>query len=107
MKERDVLRQILDYLQAEGILAFRRNVGAVRDGKRFYRFGTPGEADIECFLRNGAAPCWLECKTDQGKTSPAQDSFRDMVREHGHEYHVIRKLEQVMWLVHPERARLP
>lgn len=44
--ESGVLRACLDLLAAEKIWHERRNVGAVKNGNRFIRFGVPGTADI-------------------------------------------------------------
>jgi hypothetical protein len=53
MSETQIQRQILDYLAARHILAFRQNTGAVaseyKGKKRFMRFGTPGMADVLAF----------------------------------------------------------
>lgn len=110
MKESEIQRQILDYLAARHILAFRQNTGAMSGthaGKKwFLRFGAPGMADILAFprrlIRNGkevagySAPLWIEVKTAKGKQSELQNSFQYLVQRQGHEYVIARSLDDVL-----------
>jgi hypothetical protein len=45
-KESEIQKAILQYLAARRILAWRMNTGAVKTETRFFRFGSPGMADI-------------------------------------------------------------
>lgn len=107
-----ILKQILDYLAARHILAFRQNTGAVasehKGKKRFMRFGVPGMADILAFVPvqcidhpDGTSsirlPCviWLEVKTATGKQSELQRSFQQQAERHGHRYAVVRSVDDV------------
>jgi len=113
MKESEIQRQILDYLEARGILAYRMNTGAMAaeyNGKqRFMRFGVAGMADILAFrvrergvddrgawcLFTEIMPTWIEVKTTKGKQSKKQKSFQAQVEQHGHRYVLARSVEDV------------
>ena len=111
-----VLRQIMDYLAARHVLAFRMQVGAVsaqHEGKkRFMRFGTAGMADVLAFHKRRAGwlsnpaikgdyrtdiitPTWIEVKAPKGKQSPLQKSFQEMVEREGHLYIVARSIDDL------------
>ena len=104
-----ILKAVLDYLAARKILAFRMNTGAMsgeHNGKRwFMRFGAQGMADVLAFphvwREDNAdmliiAPLWLEVKTAKGKQSPAQKEFQAMVEADGHQYAVVRSVEDLI-----------
>lgn len=107
--EQATQKAVMDYLAAKRILAFRMNTGAVLSqykGKtRMIRYGAPGMADVVAFTRkwqylladdnNPPKTIWLEIKAPKGKTTPEQDSFAALVREHGHSYFVIRSIEDL------------
>lgn len=107
--EAQIQKSILDWLAAEHILAFRMNSGAVKsehNGKqRFFRFGTPGMADILSFpfvltCRNDVGfgidmIFWIEVKDEKGKQSELQKSFQEHVESYGHRYILVRSLEEV------------
>ena len=63
--ENIVLKQCLEYLQMKGIYCWRNNTGAVRNGRRFIRFGFPGSADILGILHDGRFLA-VECKRGNG-----------------------------------------
>lgn len=106
-----VLKQILDWLAAKGVLAFRMNSGAVLSsykGKaRMVRYGVPGMADVLAFPRNKRIvwanydasketdALWIECKAPKGKQSELQKSFQAQVEAHGHRYIVARGIEDL------------
>ena len=109
-KESEIQRAILDYLAAKHILAFRMQVGAVKADTRFFRFGTPGMADVLAFpwyqgtckcgtLHHQIHPTWIELKTATGKQSELQKSFERQVTEQGHRYIVARSVDgfSVRW----------
>lgn len=120
-KESDIQRTILDGLAAKRVFAFRLNTAAMKVGKRFFRAHSlgAGAADIlalpradklkTCFFNEltgeyefAGAPSgilWIECKTAKGTLSPEQESFRDSVKNRGHNYLVARSWEDVAgWL---------
>lgn len=103
-----VLRQILDWLAAKHILAFRMQVGGMageNSGKKwFMRFGTPGMADILAFPRSLSKnaylditlpPLWIECKAAKGRQSELQKSFQAQVERDGHRYIIARSVDDV------------
>ena len=45
-RERDIQRQILDWLRLKRIFHYRQNVGAQKIGTRYVRYGVPGLPDI-------------------------------------------------------------
>jgi hypothetical protein len=103
MPERDLLKAVLDYLAAEHVLAFRMAVGATTVGNRFFRWGTPGMADViafpvwhDCGKAKMGSVLWLETKTAKGKQSPLQRSFQLQVEEYGHRYAIIRSLDDLI-----------
>jgi hypothetical protein len=99
MKEKDIQKAILDYLQARGVLAFRINTGAMQSEyngrKRFMRFGTPGMADVLAFSIFGET-FWIECKSPTGKQSELQKSFQHQVEDYGHKYVLARSVDDVI-----------
>jgi|SRR5215471_374475 len=115
--ESGVLRACLDLLAAEKIWHMRMNVGAVKNGHRFVRFGRPGTADILATPRTAQLfgpvesglgqpvkvefvnHLWIETKSDIGKQSSAQKNFQHEVCKAGHQYLLVRKPEDlVLWL---------
>lgn len=72
MLERDVLALILDYCAAERIFVQRRNVGALKIGKRFIRFAKPGQSDLWGILWNGRH---FECEVKRPGKVPTDLQF--------------------------------
>ena len=102
MKEGEIQKQILDYLAARRVLAFRMQVGQANMGGRFVRFGTPGMADILAFPQHCSVPCdkilpplWVEVKAKTGEQSDLQKSFQDQVEREGHRYIIARSIDDV------------
>lgn len=107
MKERDVQKAILGWLQARHILAFRMQSGATtatyKGKSRLFRYGTPGMSDVLAFplFRDAlglayTVPYWLECKSSTGKQSQLQKSFQKQVTEQGHQYLICRSVDDVI-----------
>jgi hypothetical protein len=106
MKESAIQKQILDYLSAKGILAFRMQTGATlssyKGKSRMVRYGVPGMADVlacpfdpcgdgvdrPCFL-------WIEVKAEGGRQTELQESFQYQVESHGHYYMVARSIDDL------------
>jgi len=110
MSEANTQKAILDWLAAKHILAYRMNVGGLRDATgRTVRFGTPGMADILAFpnhkrrvdtvfgnvLTDISLPTWIEVKSVTGKQSALQKSFQEQVEREGHKYILARDLKDV------------
>jgi hypothetical protein len=111
VKEAELLRAVLDWLQAERIFSLRMNTGAVKADGRFFRFGTPGCADVlafpktTCVVSTGGGrhpsfeyttPVWIETKTAKGQQSMLQKSFEEKVLSEGHQYVLARSLNDVI-----------
>lgn len=110
-REKDVIRQILYYLQCRNIKAWRNQSGMIaipQAGRRarMIHMGMPGVADIIGFLPNdfgvsagntgnAGKILAIECKSDKGKLSPAQAEFLESVRVAGGIAIVAREIEDV------------
>ena len=87
MKERDLQKAILKYLNAVGIYAWRNNTGSFsgeyKGRKRFVRFSTPGAADIFAVLPRSGRFLAIEVKSEGKKPTPAQIAWGRIVNEAG------------------------
>lgn len=96
----------MQLLAVERIFYRRWNSGSSTvdngDGtKRFFRFGSKGDADILAFpnIRNVPHPLWIETKSDTGKQSQDQKFFQQHVETLGHTYLLVRDVVTVQeWL---------
>lgn len=102
MTESAIVRQILDWLAAERIFAFRLNTSATKIGDRFFRSHGlgPGAADILALPKANhrvlsLMPAWIEVKTSTGRQSPEQINFQAFVEEMGHKYLLARSIDDV------------
>lgn len=84
--EKDILKQILEYLQAMGFFCWRNNTGAqpmeYKGRSRFLRFGKVGSGDILGIMKDGRF-FTIEVKRPGQKPTPAQVEFMDEVRRNG------------------------
>jgi hypothetical protein len=100
VKERDVLKQVRDYLSWHHWLVVRiqQSLGCHK-----------GLPDLLA-VRDGVV-LFIEVKTPKGKLSRYQEQFRDELKAHGGNYVVIRDLADVMKLNsstnHSNRATQP
>ena len=94
--EGEISRACLDLLAAERIWFRRWNSGAVQTGKRFFRFGKAGDADIVAIPNNPLIILWIETKTRTGKQSPAQKQFQQEVEAEGHTYLLVRDVQTLI-----------
>lgn len=72
----------------------RMNVGAVKVGERFVRFGLPGMCDITGQLKDGRR-LEIEVKRPKGVVSDVQTAFIEMVNACGGLAFVARSVEDV------------
>jgi hypothetical protein len=109
MRESLILKQIGDWLDAKHHFWMRLGTGSIvlGEGKhrvfRGHNLG-PGCADI-LVLKHAPfskeipgrmhVPIWIECKNENGKQSPAQVSFAQMVEQLGHMYVVARSIDDL------------
>ena len=98
VSERDVQRQILQYLALKRIWTIRHNTGAAlieSSGKRrFVRFGTPGLADIVAFTPGGQV-VWIEVKSEKGRQTEIQKEFQLKAEKHQHHYVLAKRVEDL------------
>ena len=94
VKEKDLLRTILEWLAYRGIFHYRNNSGAfITQNNHFVRFGTPGAPDIIAVV-NGTF--WgIEVKGTGGKQSDLQFEFMKKVTKEGGVYTLAYSLEAV------------
>lgn len=83
-KERDIQREIKDYLQWHGwfIVKIHQSLGSYK-----------GIADLYA-LKNGRG-VWIEVKTSKGALSGHQQRFQGDVEQHGGEYILARGIKDV------------
>lgn len=93
--EKDIQKQILDYLKIKRVFHWRNNVGAGKlQGGRFVQFGVAGAPDVFA-IKHGV--CYgLEVKRPGKKQSPLQKEFGDKMTEAGAKYMVVTSLDDVM-----------
>src|ERR1700735_952353 len=98
--EREIQRQILDWLKHKRIWSFRNNVIAVgaeyKGKKRFIRSGLPGSPDIYA-LRKGQL-FGIEVKTKSGVQSRVQIEFETEFTAAGGIYGIVRTLDEAIAL---------
>ena len=85
--EKDITKQIRDYLKVKGILHIKplQGLGA-----------TPGLADILCCLRPSGRFVAIEIKTERGNLTDNQRDFLQAVRLHGGTGFVARSVDDVI-----------
>lgn len=93
--ETPVIKECLVWLHKHGYYAERRNTGAVKYGKAFVRFGTPGGADI--FAVIDGKHCEVECKRRDGKgrLSDNQKEFRQRMKEYWIPYLAVTSADEL------------
>ena len=93
-REHDVQSAILEYLEVHRIFHWRQNVGGMKRGKHFVRFGVKGLPDICCIV-NGRF-IGIEVKRDKVDQSQAQVEFQVGVQHAGAKYILARHLDDVI-----------
>ena len=104
LRERDIQKQITDWLTLQHIFWYRQNVGAVKRGKRYIRFGHKGIPDVVAIV--SGVYVGLEFKRENEEQSPEQIEIMKRIREAGGQYGVIRKLEDAQTLIEDTLAML-
>lgn len=84
------------YANHPRIVLWRQNTGAARIGKRFVRFGLPGQADLQGVIAPSGRALFIECKSARGVQSDAQKTFQRFVEKHGGLYVLARTLDEVV-----------
>lgn len=94
-REQDLVRTCLQYLALRGIPAWRANCGAMKVGRRYVRFGTPGQPDILGLLGpNGRLLC-VELKSPRGRLRPEQRAWLEAAGKAGALCVVARSLQEL------------
>ena len=92
-REKDIQKQILEFLDFKRILAYRQNSGAFVDkAKHFYRFASiDGLPDIVAII--GGRYIAIEVKKPGGKMRDSQKTFREALEESGGLYWLFDSLD--------------
>jgi len=89
-----VLRECLVWLRVQGFYAERRNTGAIKIDNSFFRFGSPGAADIFAVINGRHIE--IECKRRSGGVlSASQKEFRELMKNSGIPYFVVHSVEEL------------
>lgn len=98
MLEKDIQKQIIDYLTIKNIFHWRNNTTGIYDPVRHtFRKNKNvmnGIPDIICII-NGQF-VGIEVKSETGKQSPEQKKFEEMCVSKGGKYILARSVEDVM-----------
>ena len=98
MLEKDIQRQIIDWLNWKKIFFYRNNSGAMiseyKGKKRFMRFGVTGSPDIVCVIKGQYVG--IEVKNAVGRLTEGQEAFGKALEQAGGRYLVVRSLDEVM-----------
>lgn len=93
--ESTILSAILQYLAyRQGVYAWRMNVGGVKYGDQYVKFGFKGLSDIIGILENGRFLA-IEVKSKTGKQTDDQRFFQDQIEGMGGLYILARSLDDV------------
>jgi hypothetical protein len=71
-RESKVQRSIIVRLRRLGIVLYRRNVGAMREGDRFIRFASPGQSDLWGWVAKTGVHVEIEVKAKDNRPTPKQ-----------------------------------
>lgn len=95
MREKDIQRQITDFLELKHIFFYRQNTGAFKTNiGGFYRFGIVGAPDLICVIKGQYIG--IEVKGEKGKQSKGQKDFQRNLTREGGKYILAYSLEDVI-----------
>ena len=98
-KEKDVQKQILEWLELKKYVCHRNNTGTAFSeykGKRYMvKYGAVGSADIICILPPNGRYCGLEVKGWGKHLSEHQQSFKANIERVGGIYEEVHSIEEV------------
>lgn len=95
MKETEVQKSIIDYLNWKHIFNYRNNSGAFKNNAgHFYRFGAKGSPDIVAVYKG--IYIGIECKVPKGKQSDSQKEFQRELELAGGVYILAYSIDDVM-----------
>ncbi len=106
--ESSVLEKILFALNIHGgVVAFRNNIGAVKKGARFIRYGVGGKGgtDIMAFVavETFCVPVFIEVKRRKGVVEEHQEAFMARMRSYGATAGTARTVDEALALVDDAR----
>ena|SRR3990167_4627989 len=97
MKEKDILKTIIEYLQWQKIVYIRNNSGAMKTQQGgFIRFGQTGSPDIIAIQPKTGRFIGIECKVSKNKLSPAQEDFKQRCEESNGIFITARELGDIL-----------
>lgn len=107
ISEKEIQKQILQFLTAYKIFVFRNNTTGVYDPvKKIFRplsgFSLRGVADILGLTPEGRFLA-IEVKTATGRQTFEQKQFEDAVKANNGIYILARSIDDVRWLVEAQR----
>lgn len=98
LKEADIQKQILQYLELKRVFHYRNNSGGMTheyNGKKsFMRFGEVGSPDIVCVI--DGIYTGIEVKRPGGKQSENQKIFQENLERAGGRYFIAYSLDDVI-----------
>ena len=95
MKENEIQKQCLDYLEAAGYFVWRNHVQGVKVGRSRIANPAAGSPDILA-IKGGKIFC-IEVKTPTGKLSPHQYTWLEKAHKHGAVSMVVRSVEDLQY----------
>ncbi len=95
------IEQYLGILEKRKLLVYiKNNSGGLKtENGSFIRFGKAGSPDFLLFLTGGQT-IHLEIKTPKGRLSESQKRYQDQVEALGHQYMVVRNVNDLNKLLH-------
>ena len=95
IKEKDLLKLVIDYLSIKKVFHYRQNSGALKtDRGGFVRFGTLGAPDLVIVVKGLYIGC--ELKVGKNYQSPTQKQFQKDLELAGGLYWLVYSLDDVI-----------
>ena len=102
IKESQIQKSVMAYLEAKGISALRlNNIPVPLKSGGFRPVAKRGLADchVDLVVEGIPVSVWIEFKTDKGKLSPHQEEFGDSIHRYGGFYEVIRSIDDMEMVI--------
>ena len=100
--ETELKREILDYLEAGNILAWRNQSGTIHIGNRWIHFGKEGSPDIVGCWPTGRFFC-IEAKKPGEKPSDVQKEFHDRIRSNNGLIYILNSIDRLEIIIQSNR----
>jgi hypothetical protein len=101
LKESEVQKQILEYLQIKNVFHYRNNSGGMvtqyKGKQSFMRFGAVGSPDIVCVI--DGIYTGIEVKGTGGKQSENQKAFQESLEQAGGRYILVSSLGDIIKII--------